>query len=385
MTSNRKAADAYRKAHGLIKETSPGPTAPPRVPSDARAAGQDSARRPGTQRHPPEASAGDPPNDERAGTVATLLALLGRDEAANILRRMPATEAERVMASMATIGDIPAATARRVLARFGAAARDATHTTAAGPETARELLVRAFGVEDGERRFYRLMPDERPRRFAFLADADGHQLSFVVRDESAATLAVLVANLPRAVAARLLEALPADSRAQVVRRVATIGEVDGSVIDSIESKLRERLAGLEQGVGEAIDGEDRLATILRFMDLASGDRILASVRERDPELAVRIEERLATFDDIAAMDDRSLQRVLRHVDDIDLAIVLKGKSAESVARIEANVSQRRRAMIRQEREHLGPMARRDVDRATADFMQLVRELAASGEIGDLRG
>lgn len=316
--------------------------------------------------------------------VATFLALVGRNEAAAILKGMEPHEADRVLAAMAELPPIPADEARRVLARFGAESRTfhQQHTALTGPETAREILVRAFGPEEGDRQFYRILPDQKPRPFAFLEDVDGAQLSALLRRESPAVLAILVGSMPGKAAARLLQALEGETRTAVVRRVSTLGPVDPEILRQVERSLRDRLEklGNPDTPDEEVDGQARLAEILRYMDLSAGERIISSLEERDPDLAERIRTSVTTPEDLQYISNRDLQKVLQRVDDQDIAVLLKGKSTTVVDRITENLSDRRREMVVMHREALGPMRRKDVDRITADFMHVVRTMANEGEI-----
>ena len=359
--SSRNAAGAYKKIQGLLKSA-------------------DTDERP--DRTPTDATSTDAPSSPSPAVVraAQLLALIGRREAASILKRMPKEQADGVLDAMAHLGPISAEEARRVLGEFGAAGREAIRASVAGPETAREILVRAFGQEAGDRRFYQILPEERPRRFAFLEDADGRQLAALLRDESAATLTIVCAHMPEAAAARLLDALPRELKSDVVRRMAHLEEVDGAVLDAVAQTLRRRMEDIERPDGEEIDGRGRLAEILRHMDLSSSEQIIGGLERDDHDLAEHIRRRLTAPDDIRYIDDRDLQRVLQKVDDVDIAVLLKGKSDAVIEKIDRNLSERRRQLVDMHREALGPMHRRDVDRVTGDFMAMLRTMAQDGEI-----
>ncbi len=362
----RRAAGAYKKVQGLLKEVAPATATPPA--NALPTAGNDSH-----------------PGFDKVNEVARFLSLIGRDEAATILKRLPDEEVQRILDHMARLEPISRREAVRVLTRFGAAERAGRvellpGETRPGPETAREILVRAFGVEVGEKRFYEILPDERPYRFAFLEEADGRQLSFLLKNESTATVATMCVNMPRPAAARLLGALEEDHKGAVVRRMAQMDKVAPEALEAIEKTLRKRLEAIQRPEGEEVDGQARLADILRYMDLGSSDRILQGLGQVSEELAERIREQLNSPEDILYIPDRDLQKVLQRLDDVDLATLIKGKKEEVIQRIQTCVSQRRWEMILMHRESLGPMRRGDVDGVTTDFMKLIREMAMSGEI-----
>lgn len=312
--------------------------------------------------------------------VAVFLSLIGRAEAASILKRLPEETSRRILDVMSTLGTISASDARRALTAFGADAGRISHELVAGPETARSILISAFGAEEGERRFYDILPDEKPRRFSFLENADGSQLAMVLREESPEVVTIIVSMMPEAAAARLMEVLPEEMRLQVVLRLSRLGEIDPAILGVVEKRLKTKLESLGGKETEAIDGVQQLASILRHLDLSSGGRILEDLDREDHELVKAITRRLSTIDDILRIPDRDLQIVLQRVDDVDLAVIIKGKRDEVVRRILSNVSTRRAELIAMQRETLGPMRRADVDRVSADFLKLVRRMAAAGEI-----
>ena len=388
MDQRHRAAGAYRKTQGLLKSgtpaTPPGgtggtggaddtfPRSEPTPPRHGGAGTSTEDRR--------RLRVGDIPTSAPLTAVAQFLTLVGRREAAAVLRRMPRSQADQIVDAMSHVGPISPSDARKVLAQFGARRSEVTHEVFGGPDAAREILVRAFGVEEGERRFYQLLPEERPTRFAFLDDADGRQLSMVLRGESTATVAIVASNVSQATAARLLDALPASEKAQVVRRMASIGTIDATVLEAVETNLRRRLESIDRPEEDAVDGEDRLAQIMRFLDLTTSDEILETLSRNVPDAAENIRRRMTTLEDIFHIDARELQTVLQRVDDVDLAIILKGKPEKIEQRVMANVSERRAEMVRMHRESLGPMRRKDVDRVTGEFMEMVRSMARNGEI-----
>lgn len=368
MDNRKRAAGAYQRHQGLFKS---GPSAPSTSEAE-RATGPEAPQRPQSVLHVRDG--------ESLQEVAQFLTLIGREQAAAVLRKMPAEQAKLLIDAMSHVDTIPTAQARKILAKFGARRQDVTHEVTGGPDAAREILIRAFGAEDGERRFYEILPEERPRRFSFLDDADGRQLSMILRNESPATMAIILANVSQATGARLLQALPVELKTHVVRRLATMEAVDSSVLNAVESTLRKKVEAIERPAEDEIDGEQRLAEILRYLDLATSDAILEDLTEAVPDSADHIRQQMTSIDDVFRLADRDLQEVLKRIDDTDLAVVLKGKSPEIEQRLLGQMSQRRGEMVAMHRESLGPMHRRDVDRVTGEFVELVRSMARAGEI-----
>lgn len=313
--------------------------------------------------------------------IAKLLVLLGRDQAAAVLKFLDPADTELIAHELAVMPPISATEAQRLLVEFGAKVHAAgLRTAAGGAEVARQILIRAFGQEEGEQRFYKAVPQERPRRFSFLAGIDSKQLAILLRTESAGVMAVVLANMPTDAAAAGLQSLEAEHRAEVVRRMAKMQKIAPEVLESVETRLKARIEEMGNVRVEQVDGEGRLAEILRHMDLSSGERILGSLKAADPELSDRIRRELTTLEDVVRLANRDLQKLLQRVDDTEIAMVLKGAPADVAARLLANVSERRAQMVQLARETLGPVRRSDVDRVVNDFVRLMHAMAEEGEI-----
>ena len=173
-----------------------------------------------------------------------------------------------------------------------------------------------------------------------------------------------------------------EQQVQVLQRVGAIQAPDASVVATTERRLRDALESLPDlgADDEVIDGPDRLARILKHMDLGGSERILTAIGDRTSGLVERLRPLLYSADDIDLLSDRHLQHLLEEIDDLDLAVLLKGLSPERGERILANVSSGRRARLIDERRNLGPMRKRDVQRVADDIVELMQRMARDGSI-----
>jgi flagellar motor switch protein FliG len=145
--------------------------------------------------------------------------------------------------------------------------------------------------------------------------------------------------------------------------------------------LQRKLAGLTKTGPVAMhSGLNSVVEILNNIDQTTERRILSDLDAVDPDLADRIREQMFVFEDALALDDRTLQRVLRQVSPKDLAVALKGVAPSSVAKVMGNISERAALDLEEEIEILGPVRLSTVEAAQAAIVRSVRELEASGEI-----
>ncbi len=172
----------------------------------------------------------------------------------------------------------------------------------------------------------------------------------------------------------------------VVKRIATMGRVDGAVIIKIEEILRERIRkqGGPVAVSQEIDGHQTLANILRYMSISDEKKLLSQLATEEPEMAKTVEDRLITIDSLLYMTHRDLHEIFRRMEEKDIALLIKGKSQEVRERILESLSTRKRNMVLEEEQLMGPMRKRDVEKATREFLEDLREKERQGKIIILR-
>src|SRR5204862_5397614 len=89
--------------------------------------------------------------------------------------------------------------------------------------------------------------------------------------------------------------------------------------------------------------------------------ILETLEQDDPELVDQIRRLMFVFDDLLKLDDKSIQSLLKEVDNSQWALALKGASEELKAKVLGNLSQRAAALLQEEMEYLGPVRVSDVE------------------------
>ncbi len=215
--------------------------------------------------------------------------------------------------------------------------------------------------------------------FAHFAGYDARDLAAVLDDAHPQLAAVVLAHLPPSRAAEVLAALPRAVRVDVVRRVASLDHVAPDAVDRavsvLDSEIQRR--GLRPGTIAPPPGAHSAAAMLNLL----GDlELLREVEEEDPDAAARIRDELFTFDDVARLDGRALQRVLGRLDARTVALALKAADPAIEQSILSNLSRRAGALVLEERESLGPTPRREVEEAQAAVVGVVRDLLERDEI-----
>jgi len=313
--------------------------------------------------------------------AAQFLVILGKDEAAKVLRHLAPEEVEGIALEIARIEHIESREAAKILEEFGYIRETRDLILVGGLEKAKEMLLASLPPEKAERILDKVHREMAPPPFSFLQDIDAHQAAAVVREESPPVVSLILAHLEPRLAARIFAVLGADSQREVALRIARMGKVDPEVVRRTEETLRRKVRSQGRVVTQEIDGRDALTRILRFMDPAKEQAILEGL---DPNTAQEIRRHLYTIDMAFRIPDKELQTVLRDYADREIALMLKACEEPVRERILGAVSERRREFIRLEMDGLGEVRRSDAEAAVSDFLGYLQLLEQKGELTIVR-
>lgn len=245
---------------------------------------------------------------------------------------------------------------------------------------AKELLEKALGAEKALDVIGKLTASLQVKPFEFVRKTDPSQLLSFIQDEHPQTIALILSYLSSNQAAVILSSLPQDAQADVAKRIATMDRTSPDVIQEVERVLESKLANLVNQDYTQIGGVDQVVEILNSTDRGTEKHIMEILGIEDPELADEIRKKMFVFEDILLLDDRSMQRVLRDVENSELSLSLKGANEEVQNKVFHNLSQRLAEMIKEDMEFMGPVRMKDVEEAQQKIVSVIRRLEDSGEI-----
>jgi flagellar motor switch protein FliG len=336
-----------------------------------------------TERSVPAAAAGLSGRQK----AAVLLISLGTERAANILKHLSEREVESLSAEMAALWRVRPETSAAVMGEIEdrLASSDISGGGVGGPEYAREVLEQLVGAERAEEIIGSVTTKPEARPFEFLRRTPPEQVCAFLKDESPQTIALVVASVHSALAARVLSELPPELQADVALRIATMSETNEDVIRDIEQGLRLKLANVVGKEFAAAGGVDALAEILNRAGRSTERNVVGAISDRDQQLAEEIKLRLFTFEDLVILQDRDLQLVLREVDQKDLQLALRGVEQNVVEKLLSNMSQRGAEMLREDMAASAPQRKAVVEEAQGKVVAAVRRLEDAGALVIRRG
>jgi flagellar motor switch protein FliG len=319
--------------------------------------------------------------------AATVLAQMDTHRAAIALKSMSESEVVMLMTEMAKLPQLDATVVANVIGEFLEGVNGMVAVQQGGAEAARVLLKERLGADRADEVMEQVYGTiDGP--LMLLHRLDPLQVNAFLAEEHPQTIAVILVHVASDHAAEILGKMEEKLRVDVADRIATMGRIDPQVVQDIAAVFEKKFATLLQPGGTsrmAAGGIPALVSILNNVDRASEKLILTELDALDPEVAEKIRNQLFVFDDVVALDDRTLQRVLRNVVPKDLAVALKGVDESVRDKFLRNVSERASEDLVEEIEMLGPTRLSTVETAQMQLVKIVREMEEAGEIVLVRG
>ena len=317
--------------------------------------------------------------------AATLLITLGPEKSAKIFKHLKEEEIEQLTLEIANTSSVSPQTKEKVLSEFYEICLAQQYIAEGGIGYAKELLEKALGEEKAKDVIGKLTASLQVRPFEFIRKTDPSQLLNFIQDEHPQTIALILSYLPASQASMVVSSLPPEKQADVARRIAQMDRTSPDVIKQVEKVLERKLSSLVNQDYTIVGGVDAIVSILNSVDRGTEKHIMETLEVEEPELADEIRKKMFVFEDILSLDDRAIQRVLRDVDNSDLALALKGATEEVQNVILHNLSKRLAVMIKEDMEYMGPVRMKDVEEAQQKIVNIIRKLEDSAEIVIARG
>lgn len=331
--------------------------------------------------------AGKAVNSEITGVqkAAILMISLGPEKSASIFKHLKEEEIEQLTLEIANTRSVSPATKDMIMDEFYEICLAQQYIAEGGISYAKELLEKALGVEKARDVIGKLTVSLQVRPFEFVRKTDASQLLNFIQDEHPQTIALILSYLPATQSSAIISSLSPDKQTDVAKRIAQMDRTSPDVIKEVEKVLEQKLSSLVNQDYTIVGGVDSIVEILNTVDRGTEKHIMETLEIEEPELADEIRRKMFVFEDILSLDDRSIQRVLREVDNNELAVALKGSNEEVQNIIFNNLSKRLATMIREDMEFMGPVRLKDVEEAQQKIVNIIRKLEDSAEIIISRG
>lgn len=315
-----------------------------------------------------------------AQKAAVLMVTLGEELSGAVLKHLDEEEVAVLGKEVARIPSITSEEAEAILNEFYQMSMAQDYVLKGGLEYARRMLISAFGPEAGKKILDRLVKllGHETASFDALQKADPQQLAKFIHSEHPQTIALILSHLGSSQAAGLLFSLPAEMRADVALRMASLDQISPDIISKIAGIIGQKLKALGELSRESYGGVRAVAEMFNRLDSATSKEILDKIETQDANLVETIRHLMFVFEDLLLIDQDGIKECLGRVDRKVLTIALKGTSDQLKSHFLQCMSQRGAEMLREDMDALGPVKIKEVEAAQQQIISIVRQLEAEG-------
>ncbi len=312
--------------------------------------------------------------------AAVLLLTIGEQEAAQVLRHLDAAEVQRLGEAMSALGAIPMKRIDMVVDRFLEDVSEQSGLSVGAPEYVRNMLVGALGEHKATTVLERINGGST-RGLDKLRWMDPRAIADFMKEEHPQIQAIILSYLDADQAGEVLSYFDdAEATAEIVMRVANLESISPTALAELGAVLEEH-AGKQKANRFALMGGRRAAAdIMNSLKGGADEAVLERIRDADEALCDQIQEQMFVFDNLAAIDDRGIQTLLREVSTDMLVLALKGADITLRDKILGNMSKRAAELLLDDMEAKGPVRLAEVEAAQKEVLVVARKLADEGEI-----
>jgi flagellar motor switch protein FliG len=317
-----------------------------------------------------------------ARKAAILLVAVGEDLARKILYDLPEADVQRITEELADLRGITPAMSAAILEEFWQLLETQNFMVHGGLDYASRLLVETFGKERAEEllMLVRRSQEASQGNLAKLQRTDPQQLGKLLDSEHPQTIALVLAHLDPRRASRVLENLSEERRVVSVQRLAEMRQFSPEMAQKVAHILHRRLENVGDTERKSYSGFKAVADLLNRLNAEEAKKILETIEDNQPELALNIRNLMFTFEDLVTVPAASIREIVASIDKRQLALALRGANEELQAQVFKSMSSRAVEMLKEDMEILGPVRSREVAQAQQEILQLARRLESEGKV-----
>ena len=314
--------------------------------------------------------------------AAILLVAVGEDLAKEILRALPEPDVQRLTEELTDLRGITPEISAEIMEEFWQLLETQNFMVHGGLDYASRLLVDAFGKEraDDLLMLVRRSQEAAQGNLAKLQRTDPQQLGKLLDTEHPQTIALVLAHLDPRRASLVLDNLSEDHKVVSVQRLAEMRQFSPEMAQKVAHILHRRLENVGDNARRSYSGFKAVADLLNRLNAEEAKKILESIEEGQPELALSIRNLMFTFEDLVTVPAQSIREIVSGVDKRQLALALRGANDELKAQIFKAMSSRAVEMLKEDMEVLGPVRSREVAQAQQEILTLARRLESEGKV-----
>jgi flagellar motor switch protein FliG len=313
--------------------------------------------------------------------AAILLMCLGEQAASSIMKELSDEEIFKISRYMSTVEHIPEKVKQRVLEDFEFALESQAGLVVKGQEFAKKTIAAAGDAERVSNLMRQFISGTEGKPLETISKMQAPMVAGLLEREHPQTIALVLSTQTPEHASAIIANLPDNKRPDIIHRIATLDTVSPNVINQIEDALnREIGVVVGQQDHRQVGGIPKVVEILDNMTDNLDSEILDDLEEVDPDMVEDIRKLMFTFEDLTALDGRSMQMILREINNDSLTMALKTASDELKDKIFSNMSQRAADMIKDDLDAMGPVRLSEVEAMQQSIVKIAMKLEEEGKL-----
>lgn len=315
-----------------------------------------------------------------AERAAIFLMSLGEEEAAKVMQHLGPREVQQLGVAMSALQNVTREQVNGVLNDFVATVEEQTSLGIGNTDYIRSVMIKALGEDKAGGIIDRILMGGNSRGLEQLKWLDAKTVAEMIRLEHPQIIAIVLAYLDSDHAAQVLRGLPERLRHDVIMRVATLEGIQPAALKELDEIMERQFSGKQRIKSSTIGGAQAAANILNHLDSNSETSIMEQIQEMDPDLSESIQEMMLVFADLADIDDRGAQMLLREINTDTLVLALKGSDDRVKSKIFRNMSKRAAELLRDDLEAKGAVRLSEVEAAQKEILAIAKRLGDEGQL-----
>ncbi len=312
--------------------------------------------------------------------AAIVLYSMGEEAASEVLKFLEHDDVREISKSMTGMANISSKQIEDVVQDFYQMVSNEEGTIVTISEDyVKNVITNVFGEKTAERMLESITLQEDSSYLEIFRSLDMRVLAEFVRSEHPQTIALILSQLLAEESSEVLAALPDTLQLEVIDRLAHLENVSPEMLRDVAHVLESEIK-TAQIATRKIGGVKSISEMLNNMDRQKSSEILARIEENDPEMAEEIRQNMFIFEDMAKIDDKGIQEILKEISSDILARAMKTSSDMIKEKIFKNMSERAAVMLSEDIEDLGPTRLADIEKAQNEIVKVAMKLADEGKI-----
>lgn len=312
--------------------------------------------------------------------AAILLLSLSEEDAAQILKHMEPKQVQKLGTAMASMEDMTQNKITAVHKHFIEEIQNYSTIGFQSQEFVRKALTAALGEDKAANLIDQILMGGGAKGLDSLKWMDSKQVASIIRNEHPQIQTIVLSYLDAEQSAEIIGQFPEKVRLDLMMRIANLEEVQPAALQELNEIMEKQFAGQAGAQAAKMGGLKSAADIMNYLDTNIEGQLMDAIREQDEEMSQQIQDLMFVFDNLAEVDDRAMQTILREVQQDALLKAIKGADEEVKEKITKNMSKRAAEMLIDDLEAMGPVRISEVESAQKEILSVARRLADAGEI-----